>query len=125
MYSKVSMRCENTTVVKTLGTPQCRRTFGLNGYCPCQRGGSLLQRHHCQPGFPHLTGDPPPPRLRPHRDGRALSHCAALHQSDRGPPGLSACWHPTGSPIAPSGCRCRCVDCAARPHCRLRTAPIR
>lgn len=103
----------------------CRLTFCLNEHSPCQSEGFQLRRSHCQPGFLHLTGDPHPLRLHPHLDGHALSHCAALHRSDRCPPGLSACWHLIGSPIVRSDCRCHCVDCVARPRCHLQTAPIR
>lgn len=98
-------------------------TFCLSGHCPCQSEGSQRQTAHCRQGFPHPSGGPPHlhPRLR--RRGRALSRCAARHRSDR--PGPSACWRPTGYPSAQSGHHCHCVDCAARPHCRLQTAPVR
>lgn len=122
----------HVTSVKQWGTSSvCWRTFCLSGHCLSQSEGSLLRTSRCQPGFLHLTGGPRPPRLHPHLGGRALSHCAALHQSDRCPPGLSAYWRPTGSLIVQTGCHCRCadcvdcVDCVAHPHCRLQTAPIR
>lgn len=112
--------------VKQRGTESvCWCTFCLNGHCPSQSEGSLLQTSRCQPGFLHLTGGPRPPRLHLHLGGRALSRCAALRQSDRCPPGLSACWRPTGSLTAQTGCRCRCVDCVAHPRCRLQTVPIK
>lgn len=100
-------------------------TFCPNAGCPCQSEHYPLQRARCQPGFPRLTGGPDPRHLHPRFDGPALIHYAALHQSGRCPPDLSACWHLNGFQNDLSAGRCRCVDCVARPHCRLQTAPIR
>lgn len=86
----VMYQCTVKMSLKLQAAPQCCRTFCLNGYCPCQSEGSLLRRYRCLLGFLHLTGGPLPPRLHPHLDGRALSHCAALHQSGRCHPGRSA-----------------------------------
>lgn len=103
----------------------CWVTFCLNECCPCLSEDFLLQTSRCRLGCLRPTDGLRPPHLHPHPDGRALSHCAALHQSDRCPPGLSACWRPTGSLIAQSGYHCRCVDYVARPHCHLQTAPVK
>lgn len=102
----------------------CWSTFCLSGCCPSQSEGSLLRTSRCRPGFLRLTGGPRPPRLHPRLDGRPLSRCAAPRQSDRCRPGLSASWRPIGSLSVQTGYRCRCVDCAARLHCRHQTAPI-
>lgn len=100
-------------------------TFCLSEHCPSQTEDFHHQTSRCPPGFLHLTDGRHRPHRHPHLAGRALTRCSALHQSDHFPPGLSACWHLTGSPTVRTGCRWRCVDCVAHPHCRLQTAPKR
>lgn len=125
MYVTMHFHAQKAHALKTqLNTSLlCRSTFCLSGRCLSQSEGSLLRTSRCLPGFLRLTGGPRPPRLHPRLDGRALSHCAAPHQSDHCRPGLSASWRLIGSLSVQTGYRCRCVDCAAHLHCRHQTAP--
>lgn len=106
--------------------PSCCGTSCPTGRCPWRSEGSQPRTCRCPLGFLRRSGGHRPPRLRPRPGGRAPSRCAARRPSGRCRPGPSACWRPTGSQSARTGCRCRCADCAgcaAHPRCRLQTAP--